>query len=550
MRRNVLTHQWLRRSVALVGALVAISACTAGAQVANPIPGDPIAIDTGKVAGVVLDNGVHAYLGIPFAASAGWRSTLACARLRSSRGRTFIAPMHTEVPLRSKRRWCGWRESPPEDCLYLNVWAPPTAKAGAKLPVLVFIYGGGFGGGSASSPGYAGAELAKKGVIRVNIAYRVGIFGYFALPELSKESGHNASGDWGSLDQVAGLQWVQRNIAAFGGDPANVTLFGQSAGSESVYQLQASPLGRGLFAKVSGWSGADLAPGGGIPHSLAEGEAAGLKVKTDLNYKSLAEMRAVPWEQLLTELSKLASPQQGGGPGGGFQTRPIADGYFLPDLPDKIFKASKENDVPNYQSSTLEDLGSAMAFYDNVHTVADLQKVGKDAFGDNADEFFKLFPASNDEEARQVALIVSGDTGFGISNRDWARDQALVSKKPVYLAQWAHVPPPSNKAGGPSFGKGPSHGSDITYWMGNFPAHPERDWTDLDRDLSNKMQDSLIAFAKTGNPNTSAVKVPRYDPKNEERVVFGDTIYIDKLNTAQIEFLRAHAPKRGAPGGR
>jgi len=442
-------------------------------------------------------------------------------------------------------------EKPSEDCLYLNVWVPPTAKPGAKLPVLVFIYGGGFGGGSASSPGYAGAELAKKNVIRVNIAYRVGIFGYFALPELSAESGHHASGDWGSLDQVAGLQWVQRNIAAFGGDPANVTLFGQSAGSESVYQLQASPLGHGLFAKVSGWSGADLPPGGQAPHSLAEGEATGLKVERGLKFSSVAEMRAVPWEQLLTDLATLAGPQQGpGGGGGGFNARPIVDGYFLPDLPEAIFKASKENDVPNYQSSTLEDLGSAMAFYDNVHTVADLQKVGKEAFGENAEEFFKLFPATNDDEARKVALLVSGDTGFGISNRDWARSQALVSKKPVYLAQWAHVPPPSSKPGGPNFGKGPSHGSDITYWMGNFSAHPDRAWTDWDHELSNKMQDSLVAFAKTGNPNTSAVKVPRYDPKNEERVVFGDTIYVDKLNTTQIEFLRAHAPKRQGPGGR
>ena len=548
MRRNLLMHRWLGRS-AVAGALVVIGACTAGAQVKNPIAGDPIAIDTGKVAGTVLDNGAHAYLGIPFGAppvgDLRWHAPDPVKHWSGIYDASYTRPA------------CAQRGGGPdaekysEDCLYLNVWTPPTAKAGAKLPVLVFIYGGGFGGGSANSPGYAGAELTKKGVIRVNIAYRVGIFGYFALPELSKESGHNASGDWGSLDTVAAMQWVQRNIAAFGGDPANVTLMGQSAGSESVYQLQASPLGRGLFAKVSGWSGADLAPGGGVPRSLAEGEAAGLKVEQQLNFKSLAEMRAVPWEDLLTDLSKLAGPQQGGG-GGGFQTRPIVDGYFLPDVPDKIFKAGKENDVPNFSSSAQEDLGSAQTFYNDVHTVAELKKVAADAFGDQADAFLKLFPASNDEEARKVALIVSGDTGFGISNRDWARDQALVSKKPVYLAQWAHPSPP-NKPGLPparaQFGNGATHGSDITFWMGNFPAHPERAWTDYDRELSDKMQDSLVAFARTGNPNTSAVKVPRYDPNNEERVVFGDTIYIEKMNTAQVEFLRAHAPKRGAPGG-
>jgi para-nitrobenzyl esterase len=413
--------------------------------------------------------------------------------------------------------------------------------------VVVWIYGGGFTGGSASSEGYSGAQLALKGAIRVNLAYRVGIFGYFAHPELTKESGHNASGDWGSLDQVAGLKWVQRNIAAFGGDPANVTVIGQSAGGESVYQLQASPLARGLFVRLSGWSGADLAPGGQIPHSLAEGEALGLKVQQMLNAQSLADMRAMSTEQIFAAISP--PPGAPAGPGAGIQTRPIVDGYFLPDQPDRIFKAGKQIDVPLYTSSTQEDLGSAMQFYDNVHTMAELQTVAAATFGDSAAEFLKLFPASTDDEARKVALIVSGDTGFGISNRDWARDAVLHGTQPVYLAQWAHVPPP-NKPGIPAmnmFGDGPSHGSDITYWMGNYVNNPNKVWTDWDKELSEKMQDTLIAFAKTGNPNTAAVKVPRYDPNNEQRVVFGDSIYVDKLNTAQIEFLRSHAPRRGAP---
>src|SRR5258706_12695640 len=261
MYRDALTLRSRQRCV-LIFAIAALAAANAGAQGKSPIPGDPVVIDTGKIAGTVLDSGVHAYLAIPFAAppvgDLRWHAPVP------------VKPWTGIYDASVQRPGCAQRTPPngpdaehySEDCLYLNVWTPPTARAGARLPVVVFIYGGGFGGGSANIPTYSGAQLAEKGVIRVNLAYRVGIFGYFALPELSKESGHGASGDWGSLDQVAGLQWIQRNITAFGGDPANVTLMGHSAGSESVYQLQASPLARGLFAKVSGWSGADLAPGG------------------------------------------------------------------------------------------------------------------------------------------------------------------------------------------------------------------------------------------------------------------------------------------------
>jgi para-nitrobenzyl esterase len=555
MSETVLMPRLVRRGI-LICAILARVACTAWAGIMNPIPGDPVIIDTGKLSGTVLESGIYAYLGIPFASppvgDLRWHEPV------SIKPWTGIYSADAPKPGCAQRapgnRPAGSSanaEQYSEDCLYLNVWTPLTAKAGTKLPVVVFIHGGGFTSGSPSMPQYSGAELAKKGVITVNLAYRVGIFGFFAHPELTKESGHGASGDWGNLDQIAGLKWIQHNIAAFGGDPANVTVTGQSAGSESVYQLMASPLARGLFAKISGWSGANLPPGGRPPQSLAEGEAAGLKMQQALNAKGLAEMRAVPWDQVLATLAQLSGPQ--GGPGSGIQTRPFVDGYFMPDLPEKIFKAGKQNDVPLYTSSTQEDLGSAMQFYDNVKTLADLQKYAKDAFGDAVDQFFKLFPASNDDEARKVALIVVADTGFGVSNRDWARDQALTGKHPVYLAQWAHVPPP-NKTGAPAsnrFGNGPAHGSDTSYWLGTYARQTNRVYTDWDREISDKMQDTLIAFAKTGNPNTPAVKVPRYDPKNEQRVVFGDnSIYIDKLSTEQIEFLRAHPIQRGQQGGR
>jgi para-nitrobenzyl esterase len=537
----------MRKNVLPCPRLIALVFCGAAIlQGATPVSGDPITIDAGKVAGTVLDSGIHAYLGIPFGAppvgDLRWHEPVPAKPWTGVYDASATKPACAQAGAGNQ---AGGANQSSEDCLYLNVWVPPAAKAGAKLPVMVFIYGGGFTGGSASTPNYSSAELARRGgVVTVNLAYRVGIFGYFAHPELSKESGHNASGDWGSLDQIAGLKWIQRNIAAFGGDPANVTVMGQSAGGESIYQLQASPLARGLFARLSPWSGADLAPGGQVPHTLAEGEAAGVKVQQLLRAKSVADMRALPFQQVLAAVVQGQGQAPAGG--GGNQTRPIVDGYFLPDFPDKIFKAGKHIDVPLYTSSTQQDLGSALQFYDDVKTLADLQKIAAAVFGDAAGEFLKLFPASSDEEARKVALIVSGDTGFGVSNRDWACDAALHGKQPVYLAQWAHVPPPNKSGPGNNrFGDGPSHGSDIPYWLGTYVNNNNKVWSDWDRELSAKMQDSLIAFARTSNPSTGALKIPRYDPNDEQRIVFGDTVYIDKLNTAQIEFLRAHVARRG-----
>ena len=546
MRREAVILRWFSHGASIC-ALAALTVCAANAQDKNPV-----ASDTGKIGGTVLESGIHAYLGIPFAqppvGALRWHEPVPVKPWTGVYDATARKPACAQVASGAAAGAPGNANQYSEDCLYLYVWTPPAAKAGAKLPVLVYIHGGGFTGGSPGSMQCTGEDLARKGIIVATVGYRLGVFGFYAHPELTEESSHHASGDWGNLDQVEALRWIHRNIAAFGGDPANVTIAGQSAGSESVYQLMASPVAHALFAKVSGWSGANLPPGGRAPQSLAEGEAIGLKVQQLLNAKNVAEMRAVPWEKVLATLNSGAQ-----GADTRIQTRPVVDGYFLPDLPDKIFKAGKQNDALLYTSSTQEDLGSAMTFYDNVKTVADLQKCGQDAFGDAAAEFFKLFPASNDQEARKVALIVSSDTGFGLSNRDWARDQALTGKQPVYLAQWAHIPARATTAT-PAisrFGNGPAHGSDIVYWLGTYVHQTNRAYTDWDRELSDKMQDTLVAFAKTGNPNTSAVKIPRYDPKNEQRVVFGDgSIYIDKLDTAQIEFLRAHAPRRAPAGGR
>jgi para-nitrobenzyl esterase len=283
---------------------------------------------------------------------------------------------------------------------------------------------------------------------------------------------------------------------------------------------------RGLFAKASGWSGAITPPGNQMVPTLAQAEALGLKIQSALHVSSLAEMRAVPWERVFEAVTEAR------------QRRPVLDGVFLPALPVDIFKAGKQNDVPIYVSSTAKDKGGSDEFYE-VKTLLDLQTLAKQAFADQSEEFFRLFPATNDAEAVRQAQVVVGGNGFGITNRDWARQQSLSGKQPAYLAQFARVSPYPPGATG-RFTIGAAHSTDIVYWLGTQDSQPRFRWTAWDRELSNDMMDTLIAFAKTGNPATAKAKVPRYDPRNEQRIVYGDKVWIEKLDTAQLEFLRAH----------
>ena len=513
----------LHRFIAVAGIAALLSLGAARAGVMNPIPGDPVTIDTGKVAGTVLESGVHAYLGIPYAAPPVGNLRWHAPQPVKPWGGVFNAETMGKACAGAGQ---GNNEPRGEDCLNVNVWAPAAARAGARLPVLVWIHGGGFQGGSPNIAQYSGEPFAKKGLIYVGIAYRLGVLGFMSHPELTREAGQSAPGNWGMLDQVAALKWVQKNIAAFGGDPANVTLIGESAGSESIHILQASPMSKGLYARVSGWSGAITPPGNQMVPTLREAEQLGLKIQSALHVNSLAEMRAVAWDKVFEAVTE---PRQ---------RRPVLDGYFLPALPVDIFKAGMQNDVPVYVSSTAKDKGGSDEFYE-VQTLLDLQTLAKQAFADQSDEFFRLFPASSDAEAVAQAQKVVGANGFGISNRDWARQQALSGKQPAYLAQFARVSPYPPGATG-RFTIGAAHSTDIVYWLGTQDTQPRFRWTAWDRELSNDMMETLIAFAKTGNPATAAAKVPRYDPKNEQRVVFGDKVWIEKLDTAQLEFLRAH----------
>lgn len=532
-------------------ALVAAMNLAALAGVMNPVPGDPVSTDAGKVSGTLLDSGVHAYFGIPFAAPP----------VRENRWRAPqpVKPWNGVYTADRKQAECvqGLRsptinhyfgdELSGEDCLYLNVWVPPAARTGAKLPVLVWIYGGAFNVGSGASPIYDGEALAKKGAIYVSINYRLGIFGFLAHPDLTRETGRNASGNWGFLDQVAALQWVNRNIAAFGGDPANVTLIGQSAGSMSINNLQASPLAKGLFARAIGFSGATIAGGAGAGVPLADAEAQGVKLQTALKAKTLADMRGFSSDKV-TAAAQAA----------GVRISPDIDGYYLPDTVDNIFAAGKQNDVAVLTGSTANDLGTTPAIR-KATNVAEYKDLAKQMYGDKADAFLKLYPVKDDADAKRQADQVGRNSGFAIGARNWARAQTKTGKAPAYLYMLSRVQPFTP---GVTFSDldpataGAYHMGDVPYWLGTYDSfnlfRTTRDWTAWDRELSDAMQDVVLAFAKTGDPSTAKVKFARYNPANETRVDFGDTIKTEKLYTKGMDFIGS-TPVTPAPrpaGGR
>lgn len=518
----------------------AILSWPAHAGVMDPIAGDPIVTDAGKVAGTLLDSGVKGYFGIPFAAPP----------VRENRWREPqpVVPWKGVYNADTKRAECvqGLRssninhyfgeEDAAEDCLYLNIWAPASAAPGAKLPVIVWIYGGGFTGGSASSPIYSGEPLAAKGVIYVALNYRLGIFGFLAHPELTRESGHDASGNWGFLDQVAALKWVQRNIAAFGGDPTNVTLVGQSAGSMSINNLQASPLAKALFARVFGMSGATVqgGPQDARGQSLASAETLGTKLQTAMKAKDVTEMRAFSSDKV-SAIAQAAGVRAG----------PDIDGYYLPDSPDAIFRQGRQSDVPVVTGSTANDIGTTPAIR-KATTLSDYRAAATQMYGDKAPELLKLWPARDDATAAREAEQIGRNSGFTLGARNWAKLQTQTGKAPAYLFMVTRVQPftPGVKFGDfdPATA-GAYHMGDVPYFLGTYEAfnmfRTTRDWTPLDRGLSEKMQDVILSYARTGNPSTTAVHFVRYDPKKEQRVLFGDTIGLETMNTAGMDFLLA-----------
>jgi para-nitrobenzyl esterase len=466
-------------------ALIAAFSFVTGLAAQSP---KPVRTQAGLVQGT-SDDGLDIYLGVPFAAppvgDLRWRAPQPVASWPGVRPADKFAPAC--VQSQAINRSLGLEPVPiSEDCLYLNVWSPAKSPHD-HLAVMVWIYGGGFTAGATSIPGYNGANLAKKGVVVVSVAYRLGTFGFLAHPELSAEnSGH--SGDYGLLDQIAGLQWVKRNIAEFGGDPNRVTIFGESAGGISVSMLAASPLAKGLFRGAISESGGSFGPprfsneGGENVPPLSVAEKSGVAFLSKLGASSIADARKLSADDIL----KGSPPGLGG-------AWPDFDGYVLLGDQYKLYEADRYNDTP-VLIGTNADEG---ALFVPTATVAAYTANVRAAYGDYADKILAAYPANSDAQALRSARDLFRDAAFAWSTWSWARLQSRTGKGKVFVYYFSHRPQYPDT---PRFKDwGAAHGSEIAFVFGNFTgATPP---TADDKTVSEALSSYWVNFVKAGDPN-------------------------------------------------
>jgi para-nitrobenzyl esterase len=448
----------------------------------------PVRTAAGPVQGTAED-GLTIYKGIPFAAppvgDLRWRAPQPQAPWKEVLKADKFAPACMQTPIVLPAFGLD-PVTVNEDCLYLNVWTPAKSPSD-KLPVMVWIYGGGFTIGATSLHQYDGANLAKKGVVLVSVSYRLGQFGFLASPELSKEqSGH--SGNYGLLDQIAGLQWVKKNIAAFGGDPHRVTIFGESAGGISVSMLSASPLAKGLFSGAISESGGNFGPekhaneGATNMVSLASAEKSGSEYFTKLGAASLADAR----KKTADVVMKASNPGLGG-------AWPIFDGYALLGDQYKLYQEGKYNDTPILIGSNADE----GALFVAQITATAYQAQIKAQYGDYADKIFAAYPGDTDAHALRSARDMFRDATFAEPTWTWARLQSKTGKGKIYVYYFSHRPAYPDA---PSFNDwGAAHGAEISYVFGNFSKQMPA--TDADKKVSDELSTYWTNFAKTGDPN-------------------------------------------------
>ena len=395
-----------------------------------------------------------------------------------------------------------------EDCLTLNIHTP-AKPAGDRLPVMVWIHGGGFQAGAGSEPRHDGLAFSRRGIVLVTINYRLGVFGFFAHPELTQESSRHASGNYGMLDQVAALRWVQANIAAFGGDPRNVTIFGESAGSFAVSALMASALAQGLFQKAIGESGAFLAGDSGTLAlgPRAAGEQQGAKFAASMGAESLAALRAQPAQVVLDAAARFR-----------VWCAPNVDGYFLTEDVRDVYAAGRQSQVPLLAGWNADEMRAAVTLRPQKPTAQSVTEETRTRFGDHADAILKAYPAGSDAEALESAASLASDMFIGYATWKWIEMHAQSARLPVFRYSFDRkipVPPDNAVNGVPATSRdiGARYAGEIEYVFGSLDVSlPKVPWEPADRTLSETMTSYWANFAKTGDPNGPGLPVwPRYD---------------------------------------
>ncbi len=467
---------------------------------------DVVATKSGKVSGTkTADGAITSFKGVPFGAppvgDLRWKAPQPVTPWEGVRECTALGPSPMQGKPAPFSMWSSEflipAEPISEDCLYLNVWTGAQSSS-EKRPVLVWIYGGGFNSGGSGCPIYDGEATARKGIIFVSINYRVGPFGFFAHPELTKESGYNASGNYGLLDQIAALKWVQQNIAAFGGDPGNVTIAGQSAGSMSVNCLVASPLTKGLFQRAIAQSGASFSRN---QTSLAAAEKAGADAARALNAASLADLRAKSSAEIMTLRAR-------GGP--------IVDGYVLPEQVADIFAAGKQNPV-DLLTGWNEDEG---LMFGPVRKAAEFKEQIQRQYDDRAEKMLEFYPATDDAVAAQSQLNLSRDTIFGSQNYAWANAQAAAGGRRVFVYRFTRKVPGTGE-----YAKyGAFHTGEVPYAYDNL-KFVDRPWEPVDHELAKAISTYWANFIKTGNPNGSEQPTwPEYKLGDRQVMLLGEPV--------------------------
>ncbi len=501
-----------------------------------------------------LKTGVCTYKGIPFArppvGELRWQPPQPPTPWAGIYEATHFGPRAMQLPVFGDMSFRSKGMS--EDCLYLNVWTPGSSGT-ENYPVLLYFYGGGHIAGDGSEPRYDGGSLAQKGIVVVTANYRLNIFGFLAHPELTHESPHHASGNYGFLDQVAALQWVQQNISAFGGNPDTITIAGESAGSMSVSAMMASPLSRDLITGAIGSSGALMGSLGAVP--LADAEAIGAAFATGIGAPTLTALRALPAETLLSAITDT----------GVRYFPPVIDGYFLPESLPQLFEAGEQAHVPLLLGWNSEEMNFTFLMGEIPPTPETFAATVRARFGIYADEVLALYSATTDGEAIQAATDLAGDLFIGYSTWKWATLHQKTADCPVYRYYYAHPRPPMTPemgnavagfAGGlltdvtidshrPPPPRGAVHSADIEYFMGNLATNPVYAWTSGDYRLSELMQTYYANFVKHGDPNHEGS--PRWLPTNRTSTPPVLTITLSPsltiaLHDDRYEFLDRHQP--------